>query len=91
MVKMTLTAEQITAINALIEAYKTKVDIWVAAPEELERAAGEDMVKAEGIAIQAYDDAGGTEILIHVGYQIYKPTPREGQPQRTALCEEVEE
>ena len=88
---MTLTAEQITAINALIEAYKTKVDIWVAAPEELERAAGEDMVKAEGIAIQAYDDAGGTEILIHVGYQIYKPTQREGQPQRTALCEEVEE
>ena len=88
---MTLTAEQITAINALIEAYKTKVDIWVAAPEELERAAGEDMVTAESVAIQAYDDAGGSETIKHLGYQIYKPVPRPGQPQRTALCEEVEE
>ena len=74
-----------------MEAYKAKVDIWVAASEELERAAGEDMVKAEAIAIQAYDDAEGSETITHVGYDIYKPTPREGQPQRTALCEHVEE
>ena len=86
---MTLTTEQIAAVKLLIETYKAKVDIWVAASEELERAAAEDMVKAADVAIQAYDDAEGSETITHVGYDIYRPTPREGQQQRTALCEHV--